>query len=518
MAKWDEGANEEAAGKEIESQTTTTPPGQLFRQPALERLCVERVVTVAYTKYKRCQDVPKETREDIKTRCIFLLRIVFTKETSVLYVAKCRALAVLFRIATLDDIAVAYRNPVAELCEIWKLYYYMDMFERLGAPQDFKRLHQCNKIGLARSLWRQHRHNGSILQVVTALCLDFSIHDARFWAGLLGSLAALKLHRFIGDTLVALQDHRVSALLQDLAFRGAVTSLLTSVEQDLSNWIASHCRETPPSSLTLLPHLLFFMRRDTMAEEVDLPSLGRILLQVARKHSLPESGIFRLAEAIFSRQHRSDLEARLALAGMGLEFLLCRAPGDEVDTVVVEDLLLPCGEPATGSAAARSAREESSWKLDELLLLPLLERSSHSARRLFWRGFLRSHECLQRVEPWLSEPHFEELLQCAVAQKVIQEPLQLAVRVGRLSSAEKLLRWFCAKHRVGIEPETFLRAALDPEANTVSESLLLGSASELLQALRLVASAESTGLARLLQNMQMSPSLPNRADGERMTT
>ncbi|CAE8696175.1 unnamed protein product, partial [Polarella glacialis] len=253
------------------------------------------------------EEVPKDVREDVRTRCVFLLRMVFAKEVKVPYGAKCRALAVLFRIADPEEIAVAYRNPVSELREIWKLYYYMDAFDRLGVPQEFKRFYQCNKAGLARSLWRSHQQDPKAVQVIAALCLDFRlVDDGCFWAAILERLRDLGLWTFLADTLTALHGRLLQELPHEPILSAVLVSLCRAPVDALEEWL----RRSPPSegaplggAITWLPLLPQLLRQKPCLASAEALQLARRLLQATQGFAAEGEGqdamILKLSKAAF---------------------------------------------------------------------------------------------------------------------------------------------------------------------------------------------------------------------------
>ncbi|KAH8583846.1 uncharacterized protein ELE39_001592 [Cryptosporidium sp. chipmunk genotype I] len=85
---------------------------------------------------------------------LLLLSISFKNSTNYSYSAKCNALRTLFQIASIKSIQKRYPK-YDDLQVIWLHNYYMIYFNDLHIPQDFSKFYLSEKVGLARSLWRE---------------------------------------------------------------------------------------------------------------------------------------------------------------------------------------------------------------------------------------------------------------------------------------------------------------------------------------------------------------------------
>ncbi|KAK9173608.1 Uncharacterized protein cmbei_3002960 [Cryptosporidium meleagridis] len=85
---------------------------------------------------------------------ILLLSISFKSSSNYSYSAKCNALKTLFQIASIKNIQKRYPK-YDDLQVIWLHNYYMVYFNELHIPQDFSKFYLSEKVGLARSLWRE---------------------------------------------------------------------------------------------------------------------------------------------------------------------------------------------------------------------------------------------------------------------------------------------------------------------------------------------------------------------------
>ncbi|CUV05225.1 unnamed protein product [Cryptosporidium hominis] len=85
---------------------------------------------------------------------ILLLSISFKNSSNYSYSTKCNALKTLFQIASIKNIQKRYPK-YDDLQVIWLHNYYMIYFNELHIPQDFSKFYLSEKVGLARSLWRE---------------------------------------------------------------------------------------------------------------------------------------------------------------------------------------------------------------------------------------------------------------------------------------------------------------------------------------------------------------------------
>lgn len=88
---------------------------------------------------------------------LLLLSISFKNSASNSYSTKCNALRTLFQIASIKSIQKRYPK-YDDLQVIWLHNYYMIYFNDLHIPQDFSKFYLSEKIGLARSLWREYNN------------------------------------------------------------------------------------------------------------------------------------------------------------------------------------------------------------------------------------------------------------------------------------------------------------------------------------------------------------------------
>lgn len=430
----------------------------LFTVAPVEALCEERVVLVARPRHLGAvRGVAKDAREDVRTRCVFILKLVFAKEAShVPYCAKCRALAVLFRIASQEQVARAYNHPAETLQEIWMLYFYMDAFERLGVPQDFKRFYTCSKEGLARSLWRSHQADDRVLQVVTALCLDFRVCDTSFWVAILSRLRSLRADHFLLCTLVALHERLAHELPRDPAFATLLRELLRGPVDVLAAWLhgcegrsGSRARspgglegeaEAPGGSRQLPPFLAWLLA---------LPTL------LARSPLVDALGVRELAHGILAAATRAP---RLDLMRLVAGLRKCGGgernhgiSAEEPDRIFLATLALDVALCGVSDSHCAAFFCEEAAACEPWLVAGLLERCSVAAvRRELCAGLLRQLASAG-LPVWrsLSSALKGELEEQAVASQDIGGFLEAALADKCFNSAERLLTSFAQTHGLG---------------------------------------------------------------------
>lgn len=78
--------------------------------------------------------------------------------------SRIRALTALFRLATEKEIQKIH--PVSEAKVYLKALIYLNDFEDLHFQQTLKEFTDCNKEGLAKSLWRNHNSQPKVLKIV----------------------------------------------------------------------------------------------------------------------------------------------------------------------------------------------------------------------------------------------------------------------------------------------------------------------------------------------------------------
>jgi len=450
----------------------------MFFQTPGDIMCLERVVFVAWPPHDSSSSffsVTKEAREDAKTRCLFLLRLIFTevKDRVVPYDAKCRALTVIFRIAPTRTIEKAYRNSLEELQNLWKCYIYMDAFERLGTPQDFKRFFQCSKEGLARSLWRSRQTDSCMVQVIASLCLDYKVIDSHFWAAILNRLHAAHFHSFLRDVLAALHERLASEMPYDPNFVAILRDLVRAPVDAVAAWCKAAGADAVPSLASWLPLLPYVLRRSPFIADLDPSGLALQLLAAVRSPSLPAAPLASLASAMVGQgmhcpsqvavghgvQHPAaadrpgagqplcDREVAAApIRDSGFE----DAPGStfEAHREMFSELALEiaCCDSCLDRLEA-FVREEIVGRYPDLIWNRCLQQRAGSIRKILFQGILL-HRLAVEAQSRLPSALFGELAEFAVTTMSIEELMEAAMMHARFSDATRLVVHFSKIHSV----------------------------------------------------------------------
>jgi len=115
--------------------------------------------------------------------------------------SRIRALTSLFRMA--PERLIQQIHPVNEAKVYLKALVYLCDFEDLHIQQTLKEFTDCNKEGLARSLWKNHNSQPKGIQLICNLCFDEHITDLVLWESALQRLAHFRMVciLFLGPTI-----------------------------------------------------------------------------------------------------------------------------------------------------------------------------------------------------------------------------------------------------------------------------------------------------------------------------
>ncbi|OII76520.1 hypothetical protein cand_000410 [Cryptosporidium andersoni] len=111
----------------------------------IDKSCIDRIAFI-------CNGI------SLNDAILLLLSISFKNSTNYSYAIKCRALNVLFQIASTKSIQKRYPK-YSDLKVIWLHNFYMEYCQQLHIPQDFSKFYLSEKTGLARSLWREYKNH-----------------------------------------------------------------------------------------------------------------------------------------------------------------------------------------------------------------------------------------------------------------------------------------------------------------------------------------------------------------------
>eukprot|EP00929_Paragymnodinium_shiwhaense_P065340 TRINITY_DN32768_c0_g1_i1.p1 TRINITY_DN32768_c0_g1~~TRINITY_DN32768_c0_g1_i1.p1 ORF type:complete len:2619 (+),score=522.37 TRINITY_DN32768_c0_g1_i1:70-7926(+) len=407
---------------------------------------VDRIMLVLNAPEHRAErgDEPDPQPEEavLRQKCVRLLKLIFRNGDRMPFDAKCRALVILFRIAPEDIIEQAYKNPVSELKELWRVYTYLDAFEHLGLPQDLKRFHECGKDVLARALWRSYSDDPRLLQVVISLCLDYRVVDGPLWESLLTAARRLDKPAFVWRVIVALHS---SGLALELSGRRSLDDLIFQVlrqpAEKLEAWLLAQPsgdeEDVASHELCRLQGLPDLLRQSALADCADFASdVSRMILAAA--DDVPEERLRRLAAALAEPDDLAPEEASglHALAALCLRIAVCDPSPLRVASWVHEEvvlkrpqLILPCLRRAGIGCGAAAAQRQL---LDGVLRHGLAPQARHQvsatmfdkliAHALFSKDF-ETLVCSMFSQNDLSDIAY--IVECACRSQGLPEPRQL---------------------------------------------------------------------------------------------
>jgi hypothetical protein len=224
----------------------------------------------------------------------YLLKFTFDMEDSIRVTprAQFRALQALFQITSTPLIVkvmaanterYGVRAPVEHLgdlhAHVMGLLYVIEL-EKIGVhhtPSSFK---QCNKPGLARSIWKNHRHEASAISLTLDLCIDCmdDYVDTKLWSNLLKLLLQRRRWNDVTRALTA-----VSAIC-DL---WQIPCILDAWKTLLAEYMKRVTDAAPKSA----------HQRGAAAELVQLATSCPVLLQVSPEKLAQQLSDLGLAEA-----------------------------------------------------------------------------------------------------------------------------------------------------------------------------------------------------------------------------
>ncbi len=83
----------------------------------------------------------------------------------------------------------ALPSPIDELLERLQHLRHVEMLEELQIPVTLEELETCSKPGLVRSLWKERGGELGVAQLVSEMCLEYSVNDAQLWGEVLAKLS-----------------------------------------------------------------------------------------------------------------------------------------------------------------------------------------------------------------------------------------------------------------------------------------------------------------------------------------
>ncbi|XP_074632538.1 kinetochore-associated protein 1-like [Acropora palmata] len=170
---------------------------------------------------------------------------------------RVRALRALFSIAPGEFIEKLCGTSVNLIRQQMQALVCLAELEGLHIEQSPSAFEKCNKEGLVRGLWRNHKHESKAVRLVADLCLDNNIHDPQLWNSVLQQLLAFGMLKYLRRVLVTLAG--ISDLWQvrclPQVWRSVLIAPFKSVSSPLSDDELAACEESA-SLLQRCPLLL----------------------------------------------------------------------------------------------------------------------------------------------------------------------------------------------------------------------------------------------------------------------
>lgn len=192
---------------------------------------------------------------DQQTAVRFLLNLA--NKTGSPSTCRLRALRALFAIAPGEFIEKLCNTSVSVIRQQMQALVCLAELEGLHIQQSASTFDKCNKEGLVRGLWRNHKHERKAVRLVADLCLDNNIHDSQLWNSVLQQLLTFRMIKYLRRVLVNLAG--ISDLWQvrclPQVWRSVLTAPFKSVSIPLSEEEIAACEESA-SLLQRCPLLL----------------------------------------------------------------------------------------------------------------------------------------------------------------------------------------------------------------------------------------------------------------------
>ncbi|RMX40569.1 hypothetical protein pdam_00016563, partial [Pocillopora damicornis] len=196
-----------------------------------------------------------ESSSDRPTTVTFLLNLA--NKTGSSSTCRLRALRTLFAIAPGEFIEKLCKTSVSVIRQQMQALVCLAELEGLHIQQSASAFDKCNKEGLVRGLWRNHKHERKAVRLVADLCLDNNINDPQLWNSVLQQLLAFGMIKYLRRVLVNLAG--ISDLWQvrclPQVWRSVLTAPFKSVSTPLSEEEVAACEESA-SLLQRCPILL----------------------------------------------------------------------------------------------------------------------------------------------------------------------------------------------------------------------------------------------------------------------
>ena len=141
----------------------------------------------------------------MQKNALFLLNFAYRSGPSkITYESRVRAMEVLFNVTTPKIIEAVASDSFDGIRNYMKTLIYLAELEHLHFPQSVESFQHCNKEGLVKGLWKNHKDNRNAVLLIADICLDSKISDPQIWTNILRQLLYLGLTKYLSNILPSL--------------------------------------------------------------------------------------------------------------------------------------------------------------------------------------------------------------------------------------------------------------------------------------------------------------------------
>ena len=265
--------------------------------------------------YLSSHDRLDDSEEGLRAMVVYLLNFVFqTRSRMVTFKARCRALRLLSILdceKLVDEIYLRKKGHRPNLKHYEKYCVYMCELELVGFITSLDQLISCDKHGMARSLWRDHRQNSVALRLIARIIIDFRILDSKLLCAVLGQLNRLGRPR---DVLSILKR---ASVLRTVSSAPELIHVWNDVLERVCADLDAVADDDDADVDRAFQWLLFALRRSSLAGNLDLMPCIR---SCASADATVKYGIA-IAMRIPNHESRDEALAALSASGRGVAVL-----------------------------------------------------------------------------------------------------------------------------------------------------------------------------------------------------
>lgn len=145
--------------------------------------------------------------DSLQKNALFLLNSAYCQDPSnITYENRVRAMKLLFNIASEELIELVANNSIHHLKQYMKSLFYLSELENLHLSQTVESFQRCNKEGLVKGIWKNHKDNRNAILLIADICLDSEITEPQIWNNILRQLMRLGLTSYLINLLPRLMQ------------------------------------------------------------------------------------------------------------------------------------------------------------------------------------------------------------------------------------------------------------------------------------------------------------------------